>query len=60
MAEARTDLAACFDLKSAGTYRVTAHDQDGTDAVPPAPAGARHVAEELLSDTLEIEVGPEG
>lgn len=49
-------ISRCFDMREKGKYEVKAYYQDGNDEVPPSPSDALHLKEELVSETIKIEI----
>lgn len=49
-------LSKLYPLDKAGTYRITAHYQDGTRELPKAPADAAHLSDRVSSATATLEV----
>ena len=54
--KAEIRLSRCFDMKEKGNYQIKAHYQDGNDEMPPAPADAEHLKEELESETIKVSI----
>lgn len=49
-------VSSAFDFSAPGKYSVIAHYKDGNGTPPPPPAGAEYLADEVVSNQLEIEV----
>ncbi len=49
-------LSNRYNFDKPGTYRITAHYQDGTTEVPRPPDGAPHLRDRISSSTATLEV----